>query len=57
MPASTLLELAATRAAHLGRTFYVLPFAGICRVRSIAPKGGWTGWIVSPDGERLPVGM
>lgn len=53
MPLAKLLDHASNRAAHLNRTFFVLPNSGFARIRTAAPSGAWFGYVVTPAGDRI----
>lgn len=52
MPTTHLLRLAHMKAFHHGAPFFVLPRAGIARIRRSCPAGRWEGFVVHPDGRR-----
>jgi hypothetical protein len=56
MPVSDLIQLARHRSARSGLTMYVLPLANCARVRRHPPAGHWSGFIVEPNGDAVPVG-
>lgn len=56
MPVSDLIQLARHRAARHGYSWVVLPLATCARVRRHPPAGDWSGFIVNPNGDALPVG-